>query len=119
MTFWATEIPNISYKKVIHGTKDGTYAVDVSKGFWHEITIGGAINLSFTGWPEGADLDVVRYLLAITNPGTNLTLIGAIFHYAGGSAPTYTVSGTDLIGFYSVDGGSNIYVFPIFDVKVP
>lgn len=119
MTLWATEIPNISYKKVLHGTKNGNYAVDISKGFWHELTIGGALNLSFTGWPEGADLDVVRFLVAITDPGTNLTLAGAIFHYADGAVPTYTISGIDVVGFYSVDGGSNIYVFPVLNVKVP
>jgi hypothetical protein len=116
MPFQFTLIPNISYKKKSHGSLSGVQSVDVGDAFWHEVTVGGALTLSFTGYDADAG-DVVRFLVAFTNPGTNLTLAGATFHYAGGSAPSYTASGVDIVGFYSVDGGSNIFVFPALDMQ--
>ncbi len=118
MSFAITDIPNISYKKVAHGSLSGAYTIDVSAGFWHTLTVAGALSLSFTGFPSVGD-DVIRLLLAVTNPGTDLTLAGATFHYLDSTAPVYTVSGVDIIGIYSVDGGSNLYVFPGLNVGTP
>ena len=118
MSFAITDIPNISYKKVAHGSVSGTLEIDVATGFWHSLTVAGALSLSFIGFPSVGN-DVIRVLLEVTNPGTDLTLAGAIFHYLDKTAPTYTVSGVDMIGIYSVDSGSNIYVFPGLNVGTP
>lgn len=118
MALVMTDIPNIGYKKEAHGLLSGSYTIDISEAFWHTLTVNGALSLSFSGWPEEGE-DVVRALLAITNPGTNLTLVGANFHYLDKTEPVYTVSGVDILGIYSVDGGSNIYIFPGLNVGTP
>ena len=118
MSLILTDIPNIAYTRIDHGLLSGAYTIDIATGFWHTLTVNGALALSFSGFPDVGN-DVIRALLAITNAGTNLTLSGATFHYLDKTAPIFTTTGVDILGIYSVDGGTNIYAFPGLNMGAP
>lgn len=85
------------------GNITGTQALDLDVGNAFTATVTGAVTVSISNAPGGTHF--VSVFLKVTNPGTNLTLPGTI-EWAGGAAPTFTVSGTDNIMLTSYDGGS-------------
>lgn len=79
--------------------------IDAASGSVFTKTITGAttltiINPALTG-------KVRSFILELTNAGINMNWTGISgLKWAGGSAPALTVSGLDILGFYSHDGGT-------------
>lgn len=66
-------------------------------------TIVGAT--TFTLSNKAAAGSVNSFILELTNAGTNVTFWAGV-KWAGGIQPTLTPAGTDILGFYSHDGGT-------------
>ena len=95
--------------KTITGLKESfvsmaSNAIDLSQGNVFAKTISGATSLSVSNAAIAGS--VSTFILELTNPGTNVSWWSNI-RWAGGTAPTLTASGTDILGFYTRDGGSN------------
>lgn len=95
--------------KTITGLKEtfasmSTNTINLSDGNVFAKTISGATSLSVSNAATAGS--VSTFILELTNPGTNVSWWSNI-RWAGGTAPTLTASGTDILGFYTRDGGSN------------
>jgi hypothetical protein len=66
-------------------------------------TISGATSFTFTN-PNSAGV-VTTFVLELTNGGTNVTWPASV-KWEGGTAPTLTATGLDILGFYTRDGGT-------------
>ena len=78
-------------------------AIDLSSGNVFTKTISGATALTVSNVP--ATGTVASFILELTNPGANVTFWTGV-KWAGGTAPTLTTAGTDVLGFYTHDGGT-------------
>ena len=67
-------------------------------------TITGPTALSVSAVP--ASPVVTSFILELTNGGTDVTFWPGI-KWPGGTAPTLTASGRDVLGFYTHDGGAS------------
>jgi len=79
--------------------------IDLSLGNFYRKTITGATTLSVSNISLVPD-SVTTIMLEITNGGTNVSYWANV-RWAGGTKPTLTTSGKDLLGFVTYDGGSN------------
>jgi hypothetical protein len=77
--------------------------IDVSLANYFSKTITGPTSLSPINVPAGPSVGC--YILELTNAGTNVTWWSGIT-WASGTPPTLTTSGTDVLGFYSYNGGA-------------
>ena len=66
-------------------------------------TIVGVTNFTLSN--KAAAGSVNSFILELTNAGTNVTFWAGV-KWAGGIQPTLTPAGTDILGFYSHDGGT-------------
>lgn len=79
-------------------------AIDLSTGNVFTKTISGATTLTVSNTPTtGA---AASFILELTNAGSaGITWFSGV-KWAGGTAPTLTASGVDVLGFYTWDGGT-------------
>ena len=77
--------------------------IDCSLASVFSRTISGATTLTVSN--VAASDNVSSFILELTNGGTNVTWWAGI-KWAGGTAPTLTITGTDILGFYTHDGGT-------------
>jgi microcystin-dependent protein len=77
--------------------------IDCSLASVFSRTISGATTLTVSN--VAASGNVSSFVLELTNGGTNVTWWAGI-KWAGGTAPTLTITGTDVLGFYTHDGGT-------------
>lgn len=78
-------------------------AVDCSAGNYFTKTATGALTWTVTNVPaDGA----YNFLLELTNGGTGTQTWMTGIKWPGGTAPTLTASGVDLLGFITDDGGT-------------
>ena len=78
-------------------------AIDLSAGNVFTKTISGATTFTVSNVPASGT--VASFILELTNPGTNVTFWSGV-KWAGGTAPTLTTTGVDVLGFYTHDGGT-------------
>lgn len=78
-------------------------AIDLTAGNVFTKTISGATTFTVSGTPASGT--VASFILELTNPGANVTFWSGV-KWAGGTAPTLTTTGTDVLGFYTHDGGT-------------
>ena len=78
-------------------------AIDCSVGNFFTKTASGALTWTFTNVPASRSLVI---LLQLTNGGTGTQTWPASMKWPGGTAPTLTTSGVDLLGFTTNDGGT-------------
>ena len=83
-------------------------AVDCEAGTYFYKTISGATTLTFTN--PAATGKVSSFTLELTNPSTNMTWPASV-DWAGGSAPTLTTTGVDILTFLTRDGGTTWHGF--------
>lgn len=84
----------------------GSSAVDCSLGNHFTRTVTGA-----TSW-TASNVPASRYygfVLRLTNGGLGAQTWFSNTKWAGGTAPTLTAAGTDILGFYTTDGGTTWY----------
>jgi hypothetical protein len=77
--------------------------IDLSLGNYYSRTISGATTLTVSNTPAAPF--VASFILELTNGGSAAITWWAGVRWAGGTAPTLTAAGLDLLGFYTRDGG--------------
>lgn len=93
------------YTPVNLGSFPGTVAVDVSAGrFFYGTVTHADSKLSISTPPDSGQ--VVFLMFEITDGGVASGLWPAGFDWPGGSPPTLTTSGVDVIAAYTRDGGT-------------
>ncbi len=78
-------------------------AIDCSAGNYFTKTASGALTWTFTNVPASRAFAVI---LELTNGGTGTQTWPAAVKWPGGTAPTLTASGVDVLGFITDDGGT-------------
>jgi hypothetical protein len=99
------------------GTLGSTMVLDLSKGDYFDATMGSAsVTQSFTNVPSSGSY-VLAVVVRIVNGGAHPITWAASVRWPSGGAPSLTVSGTDLVGFISYDGGTTWYGVPVLDLR--
>jgi hypothetical protein len=80
--------------------------IDLETGTYFYKTISGATTLTFSN--PAASGKVSSFTLEVTNPASNITWPASVV-WEGGSAPTLTTTGTDVLTFFTRDGGTTWY----------
>ena len=79
--------------------------IDLSEGSVFYKTMTSARTFTLSNVPTSGL--VASFILELTNAGTYAPTFWANVHKAGGTAVSFTASGTDVLGFYTRDGGAN------------
>lgn len=79
-------------------------AIDLSAGNYFTKTISG--NTTFTVSNVASSGTVNSFILDLTNGGSATVTWFSGVKWAGGTAPTLTSSGRDVLGFFTQDGGT-------------
>ena len=79
-------------------------AIDLATGNLFTKTISGATTLTVSNVP--ATGDAASFILELTNAGSAAITWFSGVKWAGGTAPTLTASGVDVLGFYTHNGGT-------------
>lgn len=97
---------NEEYARVDLGNISGAVTVDLSTGnFFHATVTGNVTGVTITNAVSG---NVAFFVLELTNGGAFTVTWGSAFKWPGGAAPSLTVSGVDLLAFYTRDGGTTV-----------
>lgn len=78
--------------------------IDVAAGNLFTKTISGATTLTTSNVPASGTL--ASFILDLTNGGSATVTWWSGVKWAGGTAPTLTAAGRDVLGFYTHDGGT-------------
>jgi hypothetical protein len=88
-------------------TAGGTVTCNMNNGNSFTATVtGGASTIAFSNF-TGAD-EYQACALTLTNGGSQ-TITWTAVDWEGGTAPTLTAAGVDLLGFYSIDAGTTVH----------
>jgi hypothetical protein len=79
-------------------------AIDLTAGNYFTKTISGSTTFTTSGTP--ATGNVASFVLDLTNGGSSTVTWWSGVKWAGGTAPTLTTSGRDVLGFFTHDGGT-------------
>jgi hypothetical protein len=92
------------------GSGGGTRTVNLANGNVVTATVSTSTNtFAFTGAPTSGI--AASFTLILTNGGSQTVNWPASVKWSNGVAPTLTASGVDVIGFTTVDAGTNWYGF--------
>ena len=83
--------------------------VDLSAGNYFTKTISGTTTLTVSNVP--ATGTVAAFVLDLTNGGSATLNLWSGIKWAGGTSPTLTSSGRDILGFFTHDGGTTWNAF--------
>lgn len=78
--------------------------IDLATGNLFTKTISGATTLTVSNIPASGTL--ASFILDLTNGGSATITWWSGVKWAGGTAPTLTAAGRDVLGFYTHDGGT-------------
>lgn len=79
-------------------------SIDLALASWFSKTISGATTFTLANVPASGN--AVSFILELTNGGSAVVTWWAGVKWAGGTAPTLTASGRDVLGFFTRDGGT-------------
>lgn len=92
--------------------------IDLAAGNYFTKTISGAT--TFTVSNVATSGDVGAFVLVLTNGGSAVVTWFSGVTWAGGTAPTLTTSGVDLIAFFTINGGTTWRGLVLaLDIKAP
>ena len=94
----------------IGGTGGGTQDIDFALGNVVSATVDTSAN-TFTFSNPSASGTPCSFTLILTNGGSQTVNWPASVDWAGGTAPTLTASGVDVLTFFTIDGGTIWYGF--------
>lgn len=97
------------------GTTSGTITLDFDTANAWTVTIAGTSTIALSNVPTGTI--IVGGVLQIKNAGSATVTWPSSFKWSGGSAPTFTTSGTDLVAFVSFDGGTTFLAVAHLDLS--
>ena len=95
---------------VIGATGGGTQDIDLTAGNVVTATVDTSDNTFTFSNPSGSGVSC-SFTLILTNGGSQTVNWPAAVDWAGGSAPTLTTSGVDVLAFTTVDAGTTWYGF--------
>lgn len=100
--------PNVNTPKIT-GTAEtrvtmGANAIDLTTGNYFTKTVAANTTFSVSNTPTSGT--AISFILELTNAGAYTITWWTNTKWEGGVAPTLTVSGRDVLGFYTHDGGS-------------
>jgi hypothetical protein len=95
----------------IGGTGGGTQDIDLTAGNVVTATVDTSAN-TFTFSNPSATGKSCSFTLILTNGGSQTVNWPGAVKWAGGSAPTLTTTGVDVLAFTTVDAGTTWYGFP-------
>jgi hypothetical protein len=102
------KLKDYSEEEVAKGSLGATPAFDLSAGNVQSGTNSQAITSStMTNWPTSGDAGSLTIIL--TNGGAYSVAWPSSVDWPGGSAPTLTTSGVDILVFTSIDAGTTIH----------
>ena len=78
--------------------------IDLSAGNYFTKTISGTTTLTVSNVASSGTVN--SFILQLTNGGSATVNWFSGVKWAGGTAPTLTSSGVDVLGFYTIDGGT-------------
>ena len=81
-----------------------TATIDLENGNVHTATVTGTVTLTFSN--PIASGDATSFVLELTNGGSSTVTFPAAVDWEGGTAPTLTAAGVDILVFYTRDGGT-------------
>lgn len=99
-TLSAKTITGLQETRVAMGAND----IDISLGNYFSKTIVGATTFTVSNVP--ASNTAASFILDLTNGGSAAITWWANTKWAGGTAPTLTAAGRDVLGFFTYDNGS-------------
>lgn len=82
----------------------GVATVDLSSGNYFTYTVSGSTVFGVTNVPASGT--AVSFILDVTNGGSSSITWWSNVKWSGGTAPTLTASGRDILGFYTYDNGT-------------
>lgn len=85
-------------------TTTSANAINLSNGNYFTHTLSGNTSLTVSNTP--ATGTAASFILEMTNGGFATITWWSGMKWAGGTAPTLTASGKDILGFYTYDGGT-------------
>lgn len=97
------ELPTITGLREVKVTMAAN-AIDLAAGNLFTKTISGATSLTVSNVPANGTL--ASFILDLTNGGSATVTWWSGVKWAGGTAPTLTAAGRDVLGFYTHDGGT-------------
>ena len=115
----APKIKDYSETVQANGTKTAAFDIDLSQGNIHTATIGsGTFNVGITNFNSSSNSSN-SFTLVLTDGGAGTLSFVAGAHagggnavqWAGGTAPTLTASGVDILVFFTPDSGTTFYGF--------
>jgi len=89
----------------IGGTGGGTQDIDLTLGNSISATVDTSANTFTFSNPTASD-EMCGFVLTLTNGGSQTVNWPGSVDWAGGTAPTLTSSGVDVLVFYTIDGGT-------------
>jgi hypothetical protein len=106
-TFTGTVTAPLTNATTVHETRVamGANNVDCATGSFFTKTIAGATTLTVSNVPAAGIVPSI--ILHLTNAGSAVITWWAGMKWAGGAAPTLTAAGIDILGFYTLDAGTN------------
>lgn len=84
--------------------------IDLATGNYFTKTISGATTFTVSNVPASGT--VGAFILELTNPGTAVTWWSGV-KWVGGTQPTWTGTGVDVLAFYTHDGGTTWRAFAV------
>ena len=102
-------VPSIALTGAITVTREtriamGASAIDLSLGNYFTKTISGTTTLTVSNVPSAGTSG--SFILDLTNGGSATVNWWSGMKWAGGTAPTLTAAGRDVLGFFTHDGGT-------------
>lgn len=91
-------------------TMSGTETLNLTNGNIFYGTVTGTTTLAFSNVQATRG---VFWMLELTNGGSQTFNFPASVDWAGGTVPTLTTAGVDILGFFSRDGGTTVRAFPL------
>jgi hypothetical protein len=89
----------------IGGTGGGTQDIDLTAGNSVSATVDTSTNTFTFSDPTASD-ELCGFTLTLVNGGSQTVNWPGSVDWAGGSAPTLTTSGTDILTFFTINGGT-------------
>ena len=101
------QLKNYSETLAAQGNITGTHSFDLTNGNIQSATVTGDVTISFTNPPASGQVGTLTIFLTDGGDHT-ITWPGSVL-WPGGSAPSLTSGGTDLLVFTTFDNGTNWY----------
>ncbi|MBP8196923.1 MAG: hypothetical protein KAX64_00005, partial [Chromatiaceae bacterium] len=79
-------------------------AIDLAAGNYFTKTITGTTTFTVSNTPASGTVGAL--IIELTNGGASTLNFWSGVKWAGGTAPTLTAAGVDILGFYTHDGGT-------------